>query len=67
MEERKLYTVKVELKMIVEAGSKEEAKQLADEGMVIAGDDKVVSVKPTTRSERVWFGLTNYSIRKDNK
>lgn len=61
-----LYTVKVEKKLIVEAESADEAEELAENGDVIAENEEIVSVRATTRSERIWFDLTRYAIGEAN-
>ena len=52
-----LYTVIFKKKIIIEAESADEAEQLALEGDSIVEEEEVFKTRPTTNSERIYFGI----------
>ena len=52
-----LYTVIFKKKILVEAENADEAEQLALEGDSIIEEEEVFKTRPTTKSERIYFGL----------
>ena len=52
-----LYTVIFKKKMIIEAENADEAEQLALEGDSNIEEEEVFKTRPTTNSERIYFGL----------
>lgn len=58
-----LYTVTIKKKLIVEAGCAHEAQELAENGCTICEEEEILAIRQTTKSERVWFDLTNYNVK----
>ena len=52
-----LYTVIYKKKVIVEAENVGEAEDLALEGEFIVEEEEIFKTRPTTKSERIYFGL----------
>ena len=52
-----LYTVIFKKKIIVEADNAYEAEQLALEDNSIIEEEEIFKTRPTTNSERIYFGL----------
>ena len=52
-----LYTVIYKKKVIVEAEDVGEAEDLALEGDFIIEEEEIFKTRPTTNSERIYFGL----------
>ena len=58
-----LYTITIKKKLIVEADCADEAQELAENGCTVCEEEEILAIRQTTKSERVWFDLTNYNVR----
>ena len=61
-----LYTIVFKKKVIVEADCADEAQELAENGCTVVEEEEIACIRPTTKSERIWFDLTTNIDRKEN-
>ena len=61
-----LYTIVFKKKVIVEADCADEAQELAENGYTVVEEEELAYIRPTTKSERIWFDLTTNLDRKED-
>lgn len=52
-----LYTVSFKKRIIVEADSVDEAQELAKNGESVVDYEEIFGIRPTTKSERIYFDI----------
>ena len=60
------YTIVFVKKVIVEADCADEAQELAENGCTVVEEEEISHIRPTTKSERIWFDLTTNLDRKED-
>ena len=61
-----LYTIVIKKKLIVEADCADEAQEFAENGCTVREEEEISLIRPTTKSERIWFDLTTNLDRKED-
>ena len=61
-----LYTIVYKKKLIVEADCADDAQELAENGCTVCEEEEIYLIRPTTKSERIWFDLTTNLDRKED-
>lgn len=60
-----LYTVIIKKRVIVEADCADEAQELAENGESVVDYEEIFGIRPTTKSERIYFDIPFQNITQE--
>ena len=60
-----LYTVIIKKRVIVEADCADEAQELAENDVSIIDHEEIFGIRPTTKSERIYFDIPLQNITEE--